>query len=131
MTPLSQWKITKHLEMMDYEEFYEVFWNDVKIPLQASINDASINEELRTSQKQAVIKLTEKKERDKRFIKNWRSISLLNTNLKMISKVLATGLKDILPHLISSNQTVYVKNRYINEQQILKKFLIWLTILFH
>ena len=32
MTPLSQWKITKHLVMMDYQEFYEVFWNDAKIP---------------------------------------------------------------------------------------------------
>ena len=40
---------------------------------------------------------------------------MLNTDLKMISKALATRLKDILPHLISSNQTVYVKNRFISE----------------
>ena len=33
----------------------------------------------------------------------------------MISKALATRLKDILPHLISSNQTAYVKNRYVSE----------------
>ena len=33
----------------------------------------------------------------------------------MISKTLATLLKDVLPHLISSNQTAYVKNRYICE----------------
>ena len=33
----------------------------------------------------------------------------------MISKALATRLKDILPHLISSNQTASVKNRYISE----------------
>ena len=84
----------------------------VKIPLLASINDAFIKEELSTSQKQAVIKLIEDKDRDKRFIKNWRPISLLNTDLKMISKALATRLKDILPHLISSNQTAYVKNIY-------------------
>ena len=32
----------------------------------------------------------------------------------MISKALTTGLKDILPHLISSNQTAYVK-KHINE----------------
>ena len=56
-----------------------------------------------------------KKKTDKRFIKNWRPISLLNTDLKMISKALATRLKDILPHLISSNQTAYVKNRYVSE----------------
>ena len=32
----------------------------------------------------AIIKLIEKKDRDKIFIKNWRSISLLNVDLKII-----------------------------------------------
>ena len=77
-------------------------------------NDAFIKEELSTSQKEAVIKLIDKKDRDKRFIKNWRPIPLLNTNLKLISKALATRLKDIVPDLISSNQTAYMKNRYIS-----------------
>ena len=39
---------------------------------------------LNTSQRQAVIKLTEKKERDKRFIKNWRPIFLLNVDYKKL-----------------------------------------------
>ena len=43
------------------KEFYGVFWDDVKCPLLASINDAFIKEKLSTSQKQAVIKLVEKK----------------------------------------------------------------------
>ena len=41
--------------------------------------------ELSTSQKQAIKKLIEKKNRDKRFIKNWRPISLLNVAMKLIS----------------------------------------------
>ena len=40
---------------------------------------------------------------------------MVNTDLKLISKALATKLKDILFDLISSNQTAYVKNRYIRE----------------
>ena len=32
-----------------WKEFYEVFWDDVKIPLLASVNDAFIKEELNTS----------------------------------------------------------------------------------
>ena len=48
--------------MMDYEEFYEESWGDVKTPSLASINDAFITEELSTSQKQTVITLTEKRQ---------------------------------------------------------------------
>ena len=59
--------------------------------------------------------LEKKKEKDKRFIKNWMSISLLNTDMKIIKKVLSTRIKNVLPFLISSNQTAYVKNRFISE----------------
>ena len=53
--------------------------------------------------------------KDKRFIKNWRPMSLLNTDVKTISKVLSTRIKNVLPFLISANQTAYVKNRFISE----------------
>ena len=102
------------------KERYELFRDDVKIPSLASINDAFIKEELNTSEKQAVMKLILKKDRGKRFIKNMRPISLLNTDLKLILKALATRLKDILPDSISSNQTTYVKNRFISESGRLK-----------
>ena len=35
--------------------------------------------------------------------------------MKIISKVLSTRIKDVLPYLISSNQTAYVINRFISE----------------
>ena len=35
--------------------------------------------------------------------------------MKIISKVLSTRIKSELPYLISSNQTTYIKNRFINE----------------
>ena len=97
------------------KEFYECFWDEVKKPFLASIHKAFLNQELSTSQKQAVIKMLEKKDKDKRFIKNWRLISLLNTDMKIISKVLSTRIKGVLPYLISSNQAAYVKNRFISE----------------
>ena len=65
--------------------------------------------------RQTVIKLIVKKDRDKRFVKNWRPISLLNVDTKILSKSLAEKLKNVLPELISSNQTAYVKNRCISE----------------
>ena len=69
------------------KEFYIKLWDVVKEPLCASIQQSFIVGELSASQKQTIIKLIEKKDRDKRFIKNWRSISLLNVDMKLISKV--------------------------------------------
>ena len=40
---------------------------------------------------------------------------LLNTDMKIISKVLSTKIKGVLPYLISSNQTAYVKSRFISK----------------
>ena len=59
--------------------------------------------------------MLEEKDKDRRFIKNWRPISLLNTDMKIISKVLSTRMKNVLPFLISSSQTGYVKSRFISE----------------
>ena len=43
------------------KEFYECFWDKIKKPFLASIRRAFLNQELITSQKQAVIKMLEKK----------------------------------------------------------------------
>ena len=71
------------------KDFYDVFWEDLKIPLISSFKSAFNKGELSNSQKQAVIKLTGKKDKDKRLIQNWRPISLLNVDLKIFSNALA------------------------------------------
>ena len=40
---------------------------------------------------------------------------MLNTDLKILSKALATKLKSVLPSLTTSQQTAYIQNRYIGE----------------
>ena len=49
------------------------------------------------------------------MIKNWRLISLLNIDAKLISKVWAKRIKKHLPSLIFSNQTANVDKRFISE----------------
>ena len=70
--------------------------------------------ELSTSQKQAM-KLIEKKDRDKRFIKNCRPISLLNIDMKLISKVLDSHLKSVISPIMNKKHVAYVSNRFISE----------------
>ena len=101
------------------KEFYEAFWDDMKTLLLLSLKKAFKVGELSISQKQALIKLIEKKDKDKRQIKNWRPISLLNVDTKLVSKALAEPLKTALPSLVSSNQTAYLNGRFISEGRCL------------
>ena len=71
--------------------------------------------ELSTSQKQAVITLIEKQGKDKRYIQNWRPISSLNVDAKLISKVLARRLKKVIDNVIRPGQTAYIPGRFIAE----------------
>ena len=96
-------------------ELYKSFWEHLKTPFFNSVLYSKQVGELSTSQRQAIIKLLEKKEKDKRFIENWRPISLLNVDTKIISKALASRLKNVLPSLISHDQTAYVNGRFIGE----------------
>ena len=59
--------------------------------------------------------MTEKKDRDKRLIKNWRPISLLNVHAKIASKAIALRIKQVIHKLIHHDQTAYVYGRNIGE----------------
>ena len=94
-------------------EFYIKFWNLLGQLLTDSLNFSYQHGELSNSQKQAIIRLIEKKDKDRRYIKNWRPISLLNVDTKIASKALALRLEKVLPHIIHGDQYAYVKGRTI------------------
>jgi len=78
-----------------------------------SLNESYEKGELSNSQKQAVIKIIEKKDRDKTYLTNWRPISLLNVDVKIATKALALRLEPVLPHIIHRDQNAYFKGRVI------------------
>ena len=90
-------------------EFYLAFWPLLGKYLEDSLNFAHEHGQLSTSQKQAMITLLEKKDKDRRFIKNWRPISLMNVDVQIASKAIARRLETILPELIHHNQNGFVK----------------------
>ena len=62
-----------------------------------------------------MIILIEKKGKDKRYLKNWRPISLINVDAKIASKALAFRIRKVITNLIHTDQTASVKGRYIGE----------------
>ena len=93
------------------KEFLEYFWGKLGTFLVSTLNHSFEKGELAASQKQAIITLIKKKDKDKRLIKNWRPISLI----KVASKAIANRLKAVIRNLISVDQTAYVKRRFIGE----------------
>ena len=96
-------------------EFYKIFWPLIGEFLIASFNEAFDNKEMSSSQKQALITLIEKKGKDRNYLENWRPISLINVDAKIASKVIAARIIKVLPEIIHTNQTGYVKDRFIGE----------------
>ena len=94
-------------------EFYSAFWPLIGKYLVDCINYVYEFGELSNTQKQAIIMLIEKRAKDKRLIKNWRPISLVNVDAKIISKVLAKRLEKVLPYIIHADQNAFVKGRSI------------------
>ena len=97
------------------KEFYVCFSNEINAYLIDSLNHSFQEGQLSTSQRQVIITLTEKKCKDKRYLKNWRPISLMNVDTKITSKAIATRLNTVIQKFIHHNQTAYVGNRYIGE----------------
>ena len=110
-------------------EFYKFFWIDLKHLLYNSFLESKNTKCLGASQRQAVIKLLTKKDKDKRFIENWRPISLLNIDTKILSKVFANRLKPTLPSIIAHDQTAYVNDRFIGESVRLVSDIIIIEII--
>ena len=93
-------------------EFYQKFSKHLSNILINSFEQSFISKELSRSQKQCVISLLYKKDNPEN-LENWRPISLLNIDYKIIAKILANRLQKVLPLIISPDQQGFIKNRFI------------------
>ena len=66
-------------------EFYKTFWPLLGEILVKAFNEAFVKKEMSTSQRQAIITLVEKKDKDRTYLENWRPISLINVDAKIAS----------------------------------------------
>ena len=96
-------------------EFYQFFFELLGQELLDSINASYDENELSISQRRGVITLIPKEDANLKDLSNWRPITLLNVDSKIASKAIASRIEKVLPLIINSNQTGFIKGRYIGE----------------
>ena len=104
----SLFKHFKSLFATIFEELFETFADDNAIP------KTMLSTLMRLLPKDGNLKT----------LKNWRPISLLNTDMKILAHVVANRLKNVLQHVIHPDQCAYLKGRNMNYANLLLQSLI-------
>ena len=112
------------------KEFYETFFDLLGNALLESFNAGFENGQLSVSQKRGIISLIPKDENNLLIttLSNWRPITLLNVGYKILAKAIAKRIESVLPKLIHSDQTGFIKERFIGQNVRLLEDLLDIRI---
>jgi hypothetical protein len=99
--------------------FYRQFWPQLNRAYMDMLRLVINEQEMTQSQKQSVIKLIAKKNKDTELLTGWRPISLMNVDAKIYAKVLAKRMTNVLPDIIGGEQLGYMAGRYIGENSLI------------
>ena len=93
-----------------------MFWGSLDKHYYDALMEIFINKEISFffSQRLSVITLIHTKD-SKSLLKNYRPLSLINTDYKIIAFVFARRLQSIIDKLIGHEQSSYIKGRFIGE----------------
>ena len=94
-------------------EFYKVFWIHIKDIFCEMIEEVFENKLLPKSLRTGILNLIPKGEKDVKFLKNLRPITLLNTDYKIIEKMIANRMVPSLMQLIHEDQKGFLPERRI------------------
>lgn len=92
-------------------EFYKEFEHVLLDPLLAMLNHSFSTDRSPPSLREANISLILKKGKDPENCGSYRPIALLDSYLKLLSKILALRLEKVLPYIIHEDQTGFIKGR--------------------
>jgi len=93
-------------------EFYQTFWEEIKDEFIRMMHYCWEIGSLPLSSRTAVISLIHKSGH-KGNLKNYRPISLINVDYKLLTYVFASRLHNVLGDIIHTDQTGYIQGRYI------------------
>uniref|UniRef100_A0A8C2CG96 Reverse transcriptase domain-containing protein n=1 Tax=Cyprinus carpio TaxID=7962 RepID=A0A8C2CG96_CYPCA len=95
-------------------ELYKHFWHEIRILVFEALKECIDKAELSPSMKHGLIILAPKSNKDKLFLDNWRPITLLCNDFKLLSHVFANRLKKGIGEIISETQSAFIKGRSIH-----------------
>ena len=97
------------------KEFYETFFDLIGLHLLNSYNEAFNKGQLSISQRRGVLCLIPKDGSCPLKLTNWRPLTLLNVDRKILARALGRRVEKVLSLLIHSNQTGFMKGRFIGQ----------------
>lgn len=98
-------------------EFYKEFWDIIKSDIMDFIKEFMNRGVSMNSINRAIITLIPKKANPEK-VSDYRPISVINTVVKLVTKVMANRLQAHLHRLIAPNQTAFIKGRSLMESFI-------------
>ena len=93
-------------------EFYKTFWQLIGDDFTEVVNQCFEESSLTSSQRFGLITCLFKKG-DRTDLQNWRPISLLNADYKIMAKTLANRLAKVIEHVVADDQTCAIPGRTI------------------
>ena len=97
------------------KEFCEAFFDLIGAALLDSLTAGFKSGTLSISQRRRVISLIPKDEGNLTTLSNWRPITLLDVDYKILAKVIAKRIEPVLPKLIHPNQTGLIKGTSLDK----------------
>ncbi|KAJ1091063.1 hypothetical protein NDU88_004191 [Pleurodeles waltl] len=102
-------------------EYYKAYLPSLKSHLLGVFQEAWTKESLPISQREAMIVVLPKQGRDHTDVKSYRPLSLLNTDCKILGKILANRLAPLMHLLIHVDQNGFIpkRNTFLNIRRLL------------
>lgn len=94
-------------------EYFKAFSKKLLAPITNMIREAFQKETLPKTLELATITSLPKPGKDPQKCSNYRPLSLLNSDYKMLSKIIALRLDKVIPKIINADQTGFIRNRQV------------------